>query len=815
MDGLERVRANSPSRVGIGVRAQLSAMVLIAILPLLALLLFGAVKSRRLILDSAATHALDLARFGAQRQDDGFLAARAVLSALRSLPRATLTNRDDCHAALAGIGADHPQFGSLGLVDSGGVISCLSTPAEPRPFRDAELLAAARAGDRASVVVGKYMVGSVTGRPVVVLATPLPPSARDAGAPIVAYVSLDLDWAARHAWDLAGPADATLSLIDTRGATVLARSAGQAGFVGTSVAGSPLAAAMLAHPDGGAAETVDIDGTPGIFGFAPLVAGGGRGLMVAVGLSRAQILAGADRRLTIAVAVALATAALAAGAAWLFADRTQLRAIRSLVAAANRIGAGDLRGRAAMGRWQGAEFRTLSAALGDMAGAIEGAQARLAAKERLLRLIAENSTDLIMLLGPDGRRVYASPACRTLLGFEPEEMLGTHAAGAIHPDDGRAGDDPNARIGEAPATFVNRMRRKDGGYVWVESIWRTIRQEDGQTARLVVVRDIDQRVAAEQRLKESESRYRYLTEHGADAVIQYDLDLARRYVSPACRDILGYGPEEMAAAKPLGLVHPDDVDHVVETFQSVLSGRVERAVALNRMRRRDGVWIWIEGHLRMLRDPQTGAPSGVIVSMRDVTIRKEAEDKLAEANRRLEMLAGQDGLTGLANRRVFDVALRREHRRAVEQRSSLAMIMIDVDRFKAFNDHFGHPAGDACLRRVARAIESASPWLGDLVARYGGEEFAALLPDTDEAGAAVVAERIRLAVLTLAIEHDAGPAGLVTVSAGVAALEPRNPDGSLEALVLHADRALYCAKHGGRNQIACASAEPLEKSDAA
>ncbi|MGA2044782.1 MAG: hypothetical protein ABSG83_15585 [Roseiarcus sp.] len=163
MDGLERIRTSSRSGVGIGVRAQLSLVVLIAILPLLALLLFGAIENRRMILESAATHALDLARFGAQRQDDGFLAARAVLSALRSVPRATLTNPDDCHAALAGIGADHPQFDSLGLVDSGGVIYCLSTPAEPRPFGDAELLAAARAGDRASVVVGKYSAGSAAG----------------------------------------------------------------------------------------------------------------------------------------------------------------------------------------------------------------------------------------------------------------------------------------------------------------------------------------------------------------------------------------------------------------------------------------------------------------------------------------------------------------------------------------------------------------------------------------------------------------------------------------------------------------------------
>jgi diguanylate cyclase (GGDEF)-like protein len=237
----------------------------------------------------------------------------------------------------------------------------------------------------------------------------------------------------------------------------------------------------------------------------------------------------------------------------------------------------------------------------------------------------------------------------------------------------------------------------------------------------------------------------------------------------------------------------------------VLCGRSERAVVVNRMRHRNGSWIWVEAQLRTLRNLETGAPSGIIGSLRDISIRKLAEDQLEEANRRLEALAGQDGLTGLANRRTFDNALAREHRRAVRDRTRLAMIMIDVDWFKPFNDRYGHPAGDECLKQVSRAIENTLHRPGDIVARYGGEEFAVLLPNTDENGAATIAERIRRAVLALAIEHDASPAKVATISAGVASCAPSAFDAGLEALMRDADQALYRAKNSGRNVVVCAA----------
>jgi diguanylate cyclase (GGDEF)-like protein len=182
--------------------------------------------------------------------------------------------------------------------------------------------------------------------------------------------------------------------------------------------------------------------------------------------------------------------------------------------------------------------------------------------------------------------------------------------------------------------------------------------------------------------------------------------------------------------------------------------------------------------------------------------RKVAErtEALREANEQLELLATTDPLTGLANRRHFTEALELEWRRAVRPDSPLAIAMLDIDHFKLFNDHYGHPAGDECLRRVAQAIKD-SVRDTDLVARYGGEEFIVVLPITSMTDALMVAGRIRHAVEKLALPHELTEPGIVTVSVGVAGGPPTVVD-TAEQMIKVADNALYVAKRGGRNRVA-------------
>jgi diguanylate cyclase (GGDEF)-like protein len=178
----------------------------------------------------------------------------------------------------------------------------------------------------------------------------------------------------------------------------------------------------------------------------------------------------------------------------------------------------------------------------------------------------------------------------------------------------------------------------------------------------------------------------------------------------------------------------------------------------------------------------------------------ERTEALAAANRKLEALSLSDGLTGLSNRRRFDAVLESEWRRAARAATGLGLIMIDIDYFKRYNDHYGHVRGDHCLRSVATVLRASIRQDVDLVARYGGEEFAIILPGADLAFARGVAERVHAAVIALREPHAGSPLGNVTVSLGVAAMFPTRAAGR-EPLIEQADAALYLAKQAGRNRL--------------
>ncbi|KQW55954.1 sensor domain-containing diguanylate cyclase [Variovorax sp. Root411] len=187
---------------------------------------------------------------------------------------------------------------------------------------------------------------------------------------------------------------------------------------------------------------------------------------------------------------------------------------------------------------------------------------------------------------------------------------------------------------------------------------------------------------------------------------------------------------------------------------------------------------------------------------------RQARDALETLNKTLETLAMEDGLTGLANRRQFDVTLDSEFGRAVREASTLALIMIDVDCFKQYNDIYGHAAGDECLQSIGRTVARlTSRRAGDLAARYGGEELAVLLPHTGVEGALILAEQIRNAVRDLKIAHAGAAGGFVTLSAGVEALSPVPGRGLPKELIQAADKALYAAKTAGRNRV-CSAGQP-------
>lgn len=174
--------------------------------------------------------------------------------------------------------------------------------------------------------------------------------------------------------------------------------------------------------------------------------------------------------------------------------------------------------------------------------------------------------------------------------------------------------------------------------------------------------------------------------------------------------------------------------------------------------------------------------------------------ELAEANRLLHIQSNTDSLTNISNRRHFDYMLSQEWNRGQRSGTPLAIIMLDIDHFKSFNDLYGHLAGDNCLQCLAQGLAQSARRTGELVARYGGEEFVILLPNTDKHTAFEVAKNIQKMVLSLAVPHTTSFSGIVTVSLGVASLKPSSQQLPVELLRL-ADGALYRAKSAGRNCV--------------
>jgi diguanylate cyclase (GGDEF)-like protein len=174
--------------------------------------------------------------------------------------------------------------------------------------------------------------------------------------------------------------------------------------------------------------------------------------------------------------------------------------------------------------------------------------------------------------------------------------------------------------------------------------------------------------------------------------------------------------------------------------------------------------------------------------------------------RNAQELALHDGLTGLANRRHFDLVLADEFQRARRSGRPLSLVMIDIDFFKKLNDQCGHAQGDVVLRTIARALSECMHRPGDMVARYGGEEFVAVLPDTDSNGAANIAETLRQTVQALALPHPGTELHhVVTISAGVATVDPNNKLQTINDVLNRADSRLYAAKAGGRNRVVATS----------
>lgn len=272
------------------------------------------------------------------------------------------------------------------------------------------------------------------------------------------------------------------------------------------------------------------------------------------------------------------------------------------------------------------------------------------------------------------------------------------------------------------------------------------------------------------------------------------------YIGPQIESLLGWTPDSWVSVEDwASRMHPEDRDYVVNFCVSQSKAGVDHE-ADYRALTRDGGYVWIRDVVHVVRN-DAGEVDSLIGFMFDISERKRAEDQLLQLHKELEGLSLTDGLTGIANRRMFDQRLETEWSDARRTGKPISLVALDIDYFKQFNDCYGHVAGDECLQRIAGELKGIARRPRDVAARFGGEEFILLLPETSDATAIELAERCARAIADLHVPHaGSGVSDRVTASFGVGTIMV-GAGASARDFVDAVDRALYAAKAGGRNRI--------------
>ncbi|OYW36351.1 MAG: sensor domain-containing diguanylate cyclase [Hydrogenophilales bacterium 12-61-10] len=272
------------------------------------------------------------------------------------------------------------------------------------------------------------------------------------------------------------------------------------------------------------------------------------------------------------------------------------------------------------------------------------------------------------------------------------------------------------------------------------------------------------------------------------------------YIGPQIESLLGWSPASWVTVEDWATrIHPEDRERVVNFCVAQSKAGTDHE-ADYRALTQDGDHVWIRDVVHVVRN-DAGEVDALVGFMFDISERKKTEEQLVILQKELEALSFKDGLTGVANRRMFDSILEVEWAHARRNNQPLSVIMLDIDYFKQYNDSYGHIEGDACLKRVAQTLNSAATRARDLFARFGGEEFVLVLPGTDEGSAAKIAERCRSLIFKEQIPHAQSPVSqILTVSLGVGTITPSHQDDPL-AFIEAVDRRLYQAKQHGRNCI--------------
>jgi len=428
------------------------------------------------------------------------------------------------------------------------------------------------------------------------------------------------------------------------------------------------------------------------------------------------------------------------------------------------------------------------------------AEVELQKSEERYRALVENASDIVFRTDEKGYFTFINPAALRISGYEEGEIIGKHYKMFVRPD----------MFKEAIANFANQLINrtkntyteypvltKEGHEVWLGQNTQLIMKEDQVTGFQAVARDISERKRAEKELSESEKKYRAMLENIQDGYYEVDLLGNLTYVNPSLSRILGYSQAELIGMNNRQYMDKENAKKVFKAFNTVYKTETPTSHFDWELIRKDMKKAFVGCSVSLIKD-SFGKPIGFRGIVRDITYKKRAEEALKHSEKRYRELSIIDDLTQLYNSRYFYHQLKMETDRANRYKEQpMALLLLDLDDFKAFNDAYGHIEGDQVLSRLGQVVKRCLRQT-DSAYRYGGEEFTVILPTTSSKDAAVIAERIRTEFKKENFSPAPGKNVHVTVSIGLGQYKPQE---DMKIFVHRIDQLMYQAKKNGKDGI--------------
>jgi diguanylate cyclase (GGDEF)-like protein/PAS domain S-box-containing protein len=434
------------------------------------------------------------------------------------------------------------------------------------------------------------------------------------------------------------------------------------------------------------------------------------------------------------------------------------------------------------------------------------AEELLKQSEGKYRLLADHMRDQVWIMDLKLKATYISPSIEKLIGYTLDEIKELPLDKLLTSASFKAAMDfssmemPRA-LASSDYTVTRSLELefvcKDSRTVWLECVFTSIKDKDGKLLSFLGEgRDITERKLIEDRLRSEQQRFRALIEHSSDIIVVVNLKGTISYINPAVEHVLGYKPEERIGAKGFELIHPDDMSFLAESFTTLVADPNPHVIKGEmRLRHKGGSWLTLEAVGSNLIN--NNVVEAVIVNYRNITERKKAEEVLRESEQRYLELSIIDDLTQLYNSRHFYDQLKKEIERSNRYKQPLTLLLLDLDKFKEFNDTYGHVEGDNVLSRLGQVIKRCLRET-DSAYRYGGEEFTILLPMTTREEGMITAQRIQKELTEETFSPVVSQKIYVTVSIGLAEYKAKE---EMKSFVHRADQLMYKAKTNGRDMI--------------